>query len=191
MLKKVTLTNDELVHRICIRASILLLLHEGRDRLSELSRQMSQTVIVGDAGNLKDAQINMSGVDGAAMREQRRQVREMVTKAFYAQALTFQSTRLVIMLDTCEWLSEPEALDVGQWVTDELMPGIHERMAQRRHPCSIVIASRTMLPLTMIDQNDRRTLTLPRLEQAAVFRSRVYEITHGHALCVSIIGVLW
>jgi len=68
----------------------------------------------------------------------------------------------------------------------------------------MVIASRTMLPLTMIDQNDRRALTLPRLEQAAVdlyleqvgiqdavIRSRVYEITHGHALCVSIIGVLW
>ena len=71
----------------------------------------------------------MSGVDGAAMQGQRRQVRETVTKAFYAQALTFQSARLVIILDTCEWLSEPEAVDVGQWVTDELVPGIHERMA--------------------------------------------------------------
>ena len=30
-------------------------LQEGRDRLSKLSRQMSQTVIVGDAGSLKDA----------------------------------------------------------------------------------------------------------------------------------------
>jgi hypothetical protein len=108
------------------------------------------------------------------------------------------------MLDTCEWLSEPEAFEVGQWVTDELVPGILERMALRRHPFSVVIASRTMLPLTMIDQNDRQTLALPRLEQAAVdlyleqvgmqdavFRHRVYEITHGHALCVSIIGILW
>ncbi len=165
---------------------------------------MSQTVIVGDAGSLKDAQLSMSGVDGAAAREQRRQVREMVTKALYVQALTFQSTRLVIMLDTCEWLSEPEGLEVGQWVVDELIPGVHERIIQRRHQCSVVIAGRTLPPLPVIDQRDRYALSLPRLEQAAVdlyleqlgmqdavLRQRVYDITHGHSLCVSIIGTLW
>lgn len=102
-------------------------LQEGRDRLSELSRQMSQTVIVGDAASLKDAQLSMSGVDGAAAREQRRQVREMVTKALYTQALTFQSTRLVIMLDTCEWLSEPEGLEVGHWVVDGEVSALAEK----------------------------------------------------------------
>ena len=165
---------------------------------------MSQTVIVGDAGSLKDAQLSMSGVDGATAREQRRQVREMVTKALYVQALTFQSTRLVIMLDTCEWLSEPEGLEVGQWVVDELIPGVHERIIQRRHQCSVVIAGRTLPPLPVIDQRDRYALSLPRLEQAAVdlyleqlgmqdavLRQRVYDITHGHSLCVSIIGTLW
>ncbi|HXX77902.1 MAG TPA: AAA family ATPase [Ktedonobacteraceae bacterium] len=179
-------------------------LQEGRDRLSELSKQMSQTVIVGDAGSLKDAQLSMSGADAAAAREQRRQVREMVTKAFYAQMLTFQPAHLVIMLDTCEWLSEPEGLEVGRWVVDELIPGMQERLIQRRHRCSVVIAGRTLPPLTVIDQRDRTALSLPRLEQAAVdnyleqlgmqdaaMRRRVYDITYGHSLCVSIIGILW
>jgi hypothetical protein len=143
-------------------------LQEGRTRLAELCRQMSQTVIVGDAGSLKDAQLSMSGVDAETTNEQRRQVREMVTKAFYAQTLTFLPAHLVIMLDTCEWLYEPEGLELGKWMMNELIPGIYERIIQGRHKCSAVIAGRVLPPLPVIDQHDRTALALPRLDQAAV-----------------------
>ncbi len=187
------------------RASIFeKTLQEGRNRLLELSRQMTQTVIVGDAGSLKDAQLSMSGVDSATMRVQRRQVREMVTSALYAQLVTFQPVRLVVLLDTCEWLSEPEDSEVGRWVIDELIPGVHGRMVQRHQQCSVVIASRTHLSPSDVDHQEIITFALPQLEfkaverylkhigiQDLVFCQHIYAITHGHALSVAIIGALW
>jgi len=161
-------------------------LEEGRTRNSELGRQMGQTI------------------DAATLSEQRRQVRGTVARALYAQLLTFQPARLVIMLDTYEWLTEPEGLELGRWVMDELIPGIHDRMVQSRHQCSVVVASRMQPPMTVIEQQDRYTLALPMLEKESVdlylqqvgmqdsaLRERVYDITHGHPLCVSIIGTLW
>src|SRR5437660_3506047 len=110
----------------------------------------------------------MSGPDPATLREQRRQVRETVTRALYTQILTFQPAHLVLMLDTCEWLSEPEGLEVGQWVMDELIPGVYERLQQKRRRCSVVIASRMQPPLTVIERQDRYPLILPMLEQPTV-----------------------
>ncbi|GAC1656918.1 MAG: hypothetical protein NVS4B7_01520 [Ktedonobacteraceae bacterium] len=179
-------------------------LQESHNRLSELSRQMSQTIHVEKEANLHGAHLSMSSSDAATLRVQYHHVRETVTEALYAQLLTFSPKQLVIMLDTCEWLSEPEGLEVGQWVMNEQLPGIHERMIQRHRQCSVVIASRMPLTLTVIQKQDCYPLTLPMLEQAAVddylktigmqdtmLRQRVYDITHGHALCVSIIGILW
>jgi hypothetical protein len=81
---------------------------------------------------------------------------------------------------------------------------MHERLQQRRHQCSVVIASRTPPSLTVIEKRDQWTLSLPMLDQPSVesylstlgmkdalLCQSIYEITHGHALCVSIIGALW
>ncbi|MGH2497649.1 MAG: tetratricopeptide repeat protein [Ktedonobacteraceae bacterium] len=179
-------------------------LAEGRDKLSEAIKAMSQQVIVGDGGSAKDVQVDMGGYSASAMREQRRQVRESVTRAFYSQLMTYKPSRLALMLDTCEWLSELEGLEVGKWAMDELLPAIHERLTYSQRFLSVVIASRVPPPLTVIERQDRWSLSLPRLDaevvhlylqqigmQDTAMRQRVYEITQGHALCISIIGVLW
>jgi tetratricopeptide (TPR) repeat protein len=181
-------------------------LADGRDKLARLAQQMSQNVIVGDAASLQGATLSMGGYSAEALREQRRQVREMVTSAFYHQLSTFRPARLVLMLDTCEWLSEGEGLEAGKWVMDELLPGVHERLgrARPRRNCSAVIAGRVQPPLTVIEKQERYPQALPMLDQPAVegyleqvgmhdaaLRQRAYDITRGHALCVSIIGALW
>jgi len=179
-------------------------LAEGRAKLSKAIESMNQQFIVGEGGSAQDIQVDLTGYSAAAMREQRRQVRESVTRAFYSQLMTYKPVQLALMLDTCEWLSELEGLEVGKWVMDELLPAMRERLAHARHRLSAVVASRVPPPLTVIERQDRLPLTLPRLDaeavhlylqqlgmQDAAMRQRVYEITQGHALCVSIIGVLW
>lgn len=87
---------------------------------------------------------------------------------------------------------------------DELLVGVHERLASRRRWCSVILSSRIQPPFTVIEQQDRIALTLPMLEKPAVdlyleqigmldpaLRQYVYDLTYGHALCVSIVGLLW
>ena len=179
-------------------------LREGRDRLTELSKQMNQFINVGNEASLQGAQLDMHSTDAAAMRQQRQQVRDNVTKALYEQTLTYIPARLVLMFDTCEWLSEPEGREAGSWVLDHLLPGLYERLQARRHSCLAVLASRMQPDLHVIERQDCYSLPLPMLDQPAVedylialgmedaaMRQRIYEVTHGHALCVSIIGTLW
>ncbi len=178
------------------------MLQEGRKQLAEISRTMSQAIYVGNDASLQGASLSMGG-EGASVREQRLQIRAMVMKALYAQIRTLHRP-FVLFLDTCEWLGELEGQEIGRWVFDELLPGIHERVQQTGQGCSAVIASRVMPSLSAIEKHEQWPLPLPMLEQTAVeeylstlgmqdalLRQRIYEITHGHALCVSIIGVLW
>jgi hypothetical protein len=136
---------------------------EGRNRLSELSRQMSQTILVGNDASLQGASLTMSGADTTLMREQRHQIRAIVTRAFYALINTLDRS-VVLLLDTCEWLSELEGQEVGQWVMDELLSHIRDRLQQRRHQCSVVIASRMPPTLTVIEKQDQWSLSLPMLD---------------------------
>ena len=182
-------------------------LAEGRDTLAKLSAQMSQNIIVGDAGNLKDASLHMIGINPAAIREQQRQVRENVTESFLEMLSTYRPACLVMMLDTCEWLEELEGREVGTWVMDSLLPGVHERLKHRRRHSIAVLASRVpptfrvlheqrdylISPLPFLEQEevDSYLLAEPIKMQDAALRRRVYEITRGHALCVFTIGKLW
>ena len=131
-------------------------------------------------------------------------MRELATEAFYAQLKTCTLDRLVLMLDTCEWLNEPEGIEVGQWVLNELLPGIRTRMRQQKKHFFTVIVSRILPRLDAINGRDQRRLALSMLSKIEVdqylehlemqdpeLRQRVYEVTHGHALCVSIIGDFW
>jgi len=163
---------------------------ESLDQLAQLSKERAQT--------------GTSDPEDLALREIRHQMRELATEAFYLQIKTFTLERLVVMLDTCEWLSEPEGIEVGQWVLNELIPEIHTRIRQKGRQCPVVMFSRLQPRLDVIKGQDQRRLTLPMLGKAEVdhylehmgmrdaeLRQRVYEVTHGHALCVSIIGDFW
>src|SRR3989442_15861029 len=117
---------------------------------------------------------------------------------------TFRTSQLVLMLDACEWLIDPQLMEVGEWVLNELVPGLHARMRQKQWRCSAVLASRTPLKLKVIHSRDQLPLALPMLNEGGVdqyleyfdmqapdLRHCVYSITHGHPLSVSIISVLW
>ena len=92
-------------------------LQQNIDQLAQLSMERAQT--------------GVSEADDPALREIRHQMRELVTEAFYKQIKTFRLNQLIIMLDTCEWLNEPEGIEVGQWVLNELVPGLHRCIRQQ------------------------------------------------------------
>src|SRR5579864_3538035 len=103
-------------------------LQQNFDQLAQLSKERIQT--------------GVSEAEDPALREIRRQMRQLATEAFYTQIKTFTLDRLVVMLDTCEWLNEPEGIEVGQWVLNELIPGIHTRIRQKGRQFSVVMVSR-------------------------------------------------
>ncbi len=165
-------------------------LQQNFDQLAQLSSERAQT--------------GVSETGDPALREIRHQMRELAAEGFYAQIKTFKLDRLVVMLDTCEWLSEPEGVEIGQWVLNELIPGVRIRLRQKSRRYAVVMASRVQPRLDVINAQDQRRLTLSMLGKAEVdqylehmgmedpdLRQRVYEVTHGHALCVSIIGDFW
>lgn len=183
-------------------------LKEGRHKLlnSKSSRitRISQTLRLGDAAKAEGVKLDIGAAEDISWQDIYHQVRGMVTEAFYALMNTFSPNQLVIMLDAYEWLSEPAGLEVAQWVMNELIPGLHIRMGQKHRRCSVIIASRVQLQLDTIDDQDLYYHNLPMLDKAEVnrylenigmenpeMRERVYEITQGNALCVSIIGNLW
>jgi hypothetical protein len=174
-------------------------LEEGRRALLQhKSKKINQSIKMGNKAKMKGTKFNI--VTGEDIYHQ---VREMVTEAFYALIDTFKLNQLVIMLDTCERLSEPEGSEVGQWVMNELVLGLHRRMQRKHRWCSVVMASRVQPQLDAIDEQDLLYHDLPMLDKEAVdeylehkgmqdpkLRERVFSITHGHALSVSIIGTI-
>ena len=184
-------------------------LDAGRAKLEELDAQIrqieiKQVVTVGDESTAKDLQLSID----TTMREQRREVRKLVTRevttAFYELLLTLKPSQLVLFLDTSEWLIEPEGLEVGQWVLNELLPKLRHRLWQQGKRCSVVIASREKLSISAILRHEQYAHELTMLNKTAVdayllqigmqdvtLRRRIYEITDGHALCVAILGTLW
>ncbi len=139
-----------------------------------------------------------------ALRELRHQMQELATGAWSTQLKNYRLPRLVLLLDTCEWFAEPEGLEVGQWVVNELLPGIRTQLHRKGRQFSVVISSRIPLKFEVINGRDQRRITLAMLEkpevdhylaqmgmQDAALRQQVYEVTRGHALCVSIIADLW
>ena len=136
--------------------------------------------------------------------ELHRQVREKVCTAFYDLIETLHPLSLVLMLDTCEWLNEPECQEIGQWMLQSVLPEMRERLYEKHRDCVAVLASRFSLDLAAINGQERRQRVLHMLDKAAVYdylsrvgiqdtalHQRVYDLTHGHALCVSIIATLW
>ncbi len=189
-------------------------LEEGRHKLlnSKSSRitRISQTLRLGDAAKVEGVKLDIGAAKDVSRQDIHHQVQEMVTEAFYGMIDTFglmdtsSQNQLVIMLDACEWLSEPAGVEVGKWVMDVLIPGLHRHMRGRHRQCFVVIASRVQPQLDALDEQDIQYLDLLTLDKGAVdeylknvgmekseMRECVYEITRGNALCVSIIGGMW
>ncbi len=124
---------------------------------------------------------------------------EEVEFAFYVQIQTFTQKKLVILLDTCEWLNEREEHQHSEWLTDRLVPQLHRYLH-----CHILIASRTYPQLKKVAQQDQLMYPLPMLDRESVLtylqeigvedeqdREKIFSLTHGHSLCLSIISTLW
>ncbi len=174
----------------------------GRRELAT-AKHMSETIIASDSATVTGNQLMMQGVT----IEQRRQVRASVRKMLFEMMDTLRVLRVVLMLDTCERLQESEKSgmsEIGEWVMNDLLPGLQTRLQRRQRQCLAVIASRVHPHLEAIDELERQHVALPMLDEPAVdtylqsagmsdiaLRQHVYKLTHGHALCVSIIATIW
>lgn len=181
-------------------------LQEARDKSATLETRLHELLDRNNAGTAHSQETRpaLSEEDLAIAREIRLQVRAQVLEAFYEQMETFRTSQLVLILDTCEWLENQQFMEIGQWVLKELLPGLHFRMQQNQRRCSAVLASRAPLKLKIIQREDQQQHDLSRLKKTMVdeyleffdmrdpeLRQRIYDITRGHPLFVSIIGALW
>src|SRR6266849_4472478 len=135
-------------------------LENGRIKLVDRNMQVMQNINVGNEASSEGAQLSTS-LNEAAL-EAGLQVRELVTSAFYTLIKSFRPHRLVIIFDSCEWLSRPHGLEsaVAKWLVDDFFPSLHARMRQNHKQCYIVMASRTPLQLRRIDSHDQQHIHL-------------------------------
>ncbi len=170
-----------------------------KQRVPQYIGSLTQDVHLDSGATMTDNRVIMDTSEDPVMQDIRREARELVTEAFYALMDTYSPSRLVISLDTCEWLMGSVNAEIGLWM-QELLLGLHSRMLQKNKRCHVFIASSVKLQLKAIAQQYRAELTLRMLDQEVVhqhlqsigiqdaeIRQRIYEITHGHASCVSII----
>jgi tetratricopeptide (TPR) repeat protein len=158
-----------------------------------------QSLVAEGSAQVTDVRFSVS-----IANEQRQRALALAQSAFLALVNTLHEPCLVMLLDTCERLQQMDgnALnDVGKWLITDLLPRLHDRLARRHRTCLIVTASRFALPFENIPIHE---LCLPFLKEPAVedylqqanmneaiLRQKVYELTHGHALCVAILAKLW
>lgn len=179
-------------------------IQEGREELLRLNKQLEQALFLSDHSHWRETLANVTEADTRAIREIRLHARARVAEAFYQQIDTYQQGCLILMLDTCEWLCEQPYVETGQWVFNELLPEVHQRLRQQGRLCFAVLASRLPLPLEAIRRKEQVHLNLAMLDRSGVdqylqqmgmndpqLREHVYSLTYGHPLSVSIIGKLW
>ena len=139
-----------------------------------------------------------------AAQEIQRQMWALATDAFFMQLDTLKLSRSVFMFDTCELLNEPESWEVSQWLMNDFLPRLHLHTQQTDQPCFVVMASRVPPRSEVIDEQEQHHIVLSMLDKQAadeylelvgiddpILRQRIYQITHGHALCISIIGAFY
>ena len=128
-----------------------------------------------------------------------------MTEAFHDLMETFWPNRLVIQLDTCEWLMDAVNMEARRWlVEDVLLLPLHNSLRSRRKQCHVVMMSNVTLALPFLERQDHRHTSLPPLDKPSVqhYLQRIgvddpalchllYEMTGGHALCVSLLCDLW
>ena len=142
-------------------------LRDCHRELAALHKEAQRAIRVSERASWPGVSLRAS-INTVAVREVHLQVREQVTEAFYQQVDTFRPAHLVIMLDTFEWLSEPQGLELGQWVKNEFIAELQMRMQEQQQQCSFVIASRTRPSLEVISKQNQWCLDLAMLNQEGV-----------------------
>ena len=162
--------------------------------------QLKQELKFGNDAEVSKTDVRIE-VGGTNIQETRCQMRAIATEAFYGQIETFTLTRLVLMLDSCEWLSEETAeTEAARWAAAELAKGLYFRMRNQGQQCFVVLASRLPLQLVGIDASEQEQLRLKMLERADVnqylegigihdpaIQDYVYNMTYGHPHSLSLV----
>jgi hypothetical protein len=165
--------------------------------------EINQQIEGGDDLDVSDTEFSVD-VGEDHIEETRSQMRELSKEKFYAQMKTIAARRLVIMLDTCEWLGVTKGAEAGQWAVDEVIPGLHASMQKKGQQCFMLMASRVPLHLNCINQKDQEEWKLDMLTRSEVYqcleqmeihdpviRDFIYNMTYGHPHSLSIIHDIW
>lgn len=162
--------------------------------------EINQGITAGTSTAIHDADLKIE-VGEAQIQEARRQVRETAREKLYAQMRTFSLKRLVIRLDTCEWLNEETAeAEAARWAGTELMKGLRSRMQQQGKSCYVVMTSRVPLQLEGINETEIEQWKLKMLQREEVnlyledieiqdplIQDYIYNMTYGHPHSVAIV----
>jgi hypothetical protein len=165
--------------------------------------EIKQGIIAGSDAEVHEAGLTIE-VGETSIQETRRQMREVAREKFYAQMKTFRMKRLVVMLDTCEWLNEdPAEAGAARWGT-ELFKGLHSRMQNQGKLCYVVMTSRVPLQLEGINDFELDQLKLRMLDKVEVnqylevmeirdtaIQDYIYNLTYGHPHSIAIIQDIW
>jgi predicted house-cleaning NTP pyrophosphatase (Maf/HAM1 superfamily) len=169
---------------------------------------ITENMIVGNDTTASDVAFNVEAGEAgteAAIQVTRHEMRELAREKFYAQMKTFTRKRLVIMLDTCEWLNENTAeAEAARWAGSELIKGLRTRMQNQGKACFVVMASRVPLELETINEADLEQLRLKMFDRAEVnqyltemevqdpaIQDYIYNLTYGHPHGMAIIYDIW
>jgi hypothetical protein len=166
--------------------------------------EIKQGITTGSDANVRETGLTIE-VGETSIQETRRQMREAAREKFYAQMKTFRMKRLVVMLDTCEWLNEDTAeAEVAHWAGTELFKGLRSRMQNQDKLCYVVMASRVPLQLEGINDFEIEQLKLKMLNKAEVneylevmeihdpiILDYIYTMTYGHPHSIAIIQDIW
>ena len=181
---------------------------DGRTKIARRAADSPTTIkrdiTAGSDADLHDLERKIE-VGKAQILEARRQARDTAREKFYAQMRTFSLKRLIIMLDTCEWLNEEsEEAAAARWAGTELIKGLRSRMRNQGETCFVVMTSRVPLELEGINDVEQEELKLKMLDKADVNRyleamevhdpeiqNHIYDMTYGHPHSLAIIHDIW
>jgi predicted house-cleaning NTP pyrophosphatase (Maf/HAM1 superfamily) len=166
--------------------------------------EIKQDIITDSDVEIHDAAQTIE-IAEARIEETLHQMREIAKEKFYAQMKTFTKKRLVIMIDTCEWLNEKTAeAEAARWAGTELIKGLRMRMQNQGKACFVVMASRVPLELETINPAEQEQLRLKMFDRAEVnqylaemeiqdlaVQDYIYNFTYGHPHCMAIIYDIW
>ena len=172
---------------------------ERHEELKTLEKQLEQVYT-----SVKLRESVPVAVSERAEREIYLQIREQITDALYDQLETFNLSQLVLMFDTYELLNDPWISETSQWLLNEYLPELRRYLQKQGCRCSTVIASRVVpqfetlyakdiyyISLSMLREDGVRDYLVAQGMYDAALQRRVYELTKGHALLLTIMVTLW
>ena len=185
------------------------LIRKARINIMEnIPRIFIQKLEAGSYATVEAAKLELKASELAL--ETSKQALESVSSELYHQINTqmrkARRNRLVVMFDSCEWLSsaqDEQRRIVGDWVMNDLPRELAASIPQLRR-CHVILASRVPLRVRAIDGRDPLLKRLELLEETVVnsyleslgitdraTHRLFYQFTYGHPLCISILINLW